>query len=79
MTSDFHFELPAGLIAQHPLSERSASRLLTLDRASGAVVDRRFAELPDLLRSGDLLVFNNTRVIPARLWAAKAAAARWRF
>ena len=73
MTSDFHFELPAGLIAQHPLSERSASRLLTLDRASGAVVDRCFAELPDLLRSGDLLVFNNTRVIPARLWAAKAS------
>jgi len=72
-TSDFEFDLPDHLIAQYPLPERSASRLLTLGRADGVVGDRRFAELPDLLRPEDLLVFNNTRVIPARLWAAKAS------
>ena len=71
--SDFEFDLPDHLIAQHPLPERSASRLLSLDRSAGTVSDRRFAELPDLLRPEDLLVFNNTRVIPARLWAAKSS------
>ena len=75
-TSDFEFDLPEQLIAQHPLPERSASRLLTLDRANGRISDRRFAELPDLLRADDLLVFNNTRVIPARLWAAKSSGGR---
>ena len=75
-TSDFEFDLPEQLIAQHPLPERSASRLLTLDRADGRISDRRFAELPDLLRADDLLVFNNTRVIPARLWAAKSSGGR---
>lgn len=74
--SDFQFDLPERLIAQHPLPERSASRLLTLDRHSGKTADRRFAELPDLLRADDLLVFNNTRVIPARLWAAKDTGGR---
>ncbi|TVS11818.1 MAG: tRNA preQ1(34) S-adenosylmethionine ribosyltransferase-isomerase QueA [Wenzhouxiangella sp.] len=74
--TDFHFDLPDHLIAQHPLPERSASRLLTLDRASGGLGDRRFADLPDLLRADDLLVFNNTRVIPARLWAAKTSGGR---
>lgn len=74
--SDFHFELPERLIAQYPLSERSASRLLHLERDSGQVHDRQFAELPDLLEAGDLLVFNNTRVIPARLWARKASGGR---
>lgn len=69
--SDFHFDLPEELIAQRPMPERSASRLLHLERSSGIVHDRRFAELPGLLRPGDLLVFNNTRVIPARLWATK--------
>jgi S-adenosylmethionine:tRNA ribosyltransferase-isomerase len=71
--SDFHFELPPELIAQHPAAERSASRLLCLDGASGAVTDRQFRDLPALLRAGDLLVFNNTRVIPARLFGHKAS------
>lgn len=69
--TDFHYELPAELIAQAPLAERSASRLLTLDGATGALADRQFRELPGLLRRGDLLVFNDTRVIPARLFAVK--------
>ncbi len=69
--SDFQFDLPEHLIAQHPLSQRSASRLLVLDRVSGDTQDRRFGDVPDLLEPDDLLVFNNTRVIPARLWAKK--------
>ena len=72
-TSDFEFELPEHLIAQRPLPDRSASRLLHLDRRSGALADRRFAELPELLAPEDLLVFNNTRVIPARLHARKSS------
>lgn len=75
-TTDFEFDLPEHLIAQHPLAERSASRLLTLDRSDGTLGDRRFADLPALLRPEDLLVFNNTRVIPARLWAAKDSGGR---
>jgi S-adenosylmethionine:tRNA ribosyltransferase-isomerase len=69
--TDFNYELPEELIAQQPLAERSASRLLTLDGASGAVFDRRILELPELVEPGDLLVFNDTRVIPARLFAIK--------
>lgn len=69
--SDFQFDLPPELIAQHPLSERTASRLLTLDGLSGKMQDRLFTDLPDLLEAGDLLVFNNTRVIPARLFGVK--------
>ncbi|HLW74672.1 MAG TPA: tRNA preQ1(34) S-adenosylmethionine ribosyltransferase-isomerase QueA [Gammaproteobacteria bacterium] len=69
--SDFHYDLPPGLIAQHPLPERSASRLLYLDGATGAWTDRMFRELPSLLREGDLLVFNDTRVVPARLYGRK--------
>lgn len=64
---DFHYELPEELIAQYPLAERSASRLLTLDGNGGSYADRRFRELPALLGPDDLLVFNDTRVIPARL------------
>lgn len=69
--SDFHFDLPPQLIAQRPLPERSASRLLVLDGASGRSRDRMFADLPTLLNPGDLLVFNDTRVLPARLFARK--------
>jgi S-adenosylmethionine:tRNA ribosyltransferase-isomerase len=69
--TDFHYELPEDLIAQQPLAERSASRLLTLDGATGAVADRRILDLPALVEPGDLLVFNDTRVIPARLFALK--------
>jgi len=69
--SDFHFTLPDELIAQEPLPERSASRLLTLD--GGQVTHRAFTDLPSLLRAGDHLVLNNTRVIPARLFGQKAS------
>jgi S-adenosylmethionine:tRNA ribosyltransferase-isomerase len=69
--SDFHFYLPPTLIAQHPLAERSASRLLTLDGASGTLADRAFRDLPSLLQPGDLLVFNDTKVVPARLYGRK--------
>ncbi len=64
---DFDFDLPAGLIAQEPAADRSAARLLHLDRVTGAIAHGRFAELPDRLSPGDLLVVNNTRVFPARL------------
>lgn len=69
--SDFHFDLPPELIAQAPLAERSASRLLVVDAAAPEFADRRFTDLPDLLRAGDLLVFNDTRVLPARLFGHK--------
>ena len=74
--SDFHFDLPRELIAQQPLARRSASRLLRLDRRSGALRDAAFRDLPDLLAPGDLLVFNNTRVIPARLFGRKETGGR---
>ena len=64
---DFDFDLPADLIAQEPAADRSGSRLLVVDRASGARTHARVAALPDFLRAGDLLVVNNTRVFPARL------------
>ena len=65
--SDFDYDLPKELIAQVPLPERDASRLLLVDRARGGIEHRRFAELPELLRAGDRMVANDTRVIPARL------------
>jgi len=74
--SDFHYDLPADLIAQVPLGQRSASRLLCFDRHSGQLDDRQFFDLSSLLRPGDLLVFNNTRVIPARLFGTKASGGR---
>ena len=74
--TDFHYDLPESLIAQRPAAERRGSRLLLLDGASGAVEDRQFAELPGLLRPGDLLVFNDTRVIPARLFGQKESGGR---
>lgn len=64
---DFDYELPPELIAQEPLADRAASRMMLLNQAAKAFENRRFAELPALLRPGDLLVFNNTRVFPARL------------
>lgn len=69
--TDFHYELPPELIAQVPLPERSASRLLVLDAARGSLDDRVFRDLPQFLRAGDLLVFNDTRVLPARLFGHK--------
>ncbi len=75
LLSQFDYELPPELIAQVPAPQRSGSRLLHLD-VSGALHDRRFAELPTLLRAGDLLVFNDTRVIKARLRGQKESGGR---
>ena len=74
--SEFHYELPDELIAQAPLSERNASRLLCFDKNSGDLQDQQFAKLPNILNAGDLLVFNNTKVIPARLFGHKASGGR---
>ena len=70
--ADFEYELPAELIAQHPVIPRDASRLLVLHRENGEIEHRRFRDLPEYLRAGDLLVLNDTRVIPARLLGRKA-------
>jgi S-adenosylmethionine:tRNA ribosyltransferase-isomerase len=75
LRTDFHFELPRELIAQHPAAERSASRLLTLSR-SGLLEDRRFRDFPALLDPRDLLIFNDTRVIPARAYGVKGSGGR---
>ncbi|MFZ2753767.1 MAG: tRNA preQ1(34) S-adenosylmethionine ribosyltransferase-isomerase QueA [Lysobacteraceae bacterium] len=74
--SDFHFDLPSDLIAQAPLPERSASRLLLVPPGPTAFEDRTVRDLPALLAPGDLLVFNDTRVIPARLFGQKATGGR---
>ncbi|MGI2325377.1 MULTISPECIES: tRNA preQ1(34) S-adenosylmethionine ribosyltransferase-isomerase QueA [unclassified Methylococcus] len=71
LKSEFHYDLPQNLIAQSPLPERSASRLLCLDGATGALEDKSFRDIEKLLRPGDLLVFNDTRVLPARLFGRK--------
>ena len=65
--SDYDFELPRELIASRPLSDRAASRMMVVDRAANTVTHRRFRDLPEYIRAGDLLVLNNSRVIPARL------------
>ena len=70
---DFDYDLPAEAIAQQPLAERSASKLLSLDRRTGALIDGRIRQLVDRLAPGDLLVFNDTRVIAARLFGHKAS------
>ncbi|HVJ38349.1 MAG TPA: S-adenosylmethionine:tRNA ribosyltransferase-isomerase, partial [Stenotrophomonas sp.] len=74
--SDFHYELPEALIAQAPLAERSASRLMVVPPAPAALQDLQVRDLPELLQPGDLLVFNDTRVIPARLFGHKASGGR---
>ncbi|EJK2106450.1 tRNA preQ1(34) S-adenosylmethionine ribosyltransferase-isomerase QueA [Vibrio cholerae] len=71
--SDFHFELPDELIARYPKAERTASRLLQLDGNSGQLTDGTFKDVLGLVEPGDLLVFNNTRVIPARMFGRKAS------
>ena len=70
-TSDFYFDLPKELIAQDPLEDRSSSRLLVLDRKTGAREHRIFRDIVEYLNPGDCLVINNTKVIPARLYGAK--------
>ena len=72
LVSDFDYCLPSELVAQKPLEERSASRLLRLARATGCIEDLSFRHLPDLLRPHDLVVFNNTRVFPARLFGRRS-------
>ena len=71
LVTDFDYELPQELIAQHPMEPRDHSRLLVVDKESGALEHRHFYDLPDYLRPGDVLVFNDTRVIPARLHGVK--------
>ncbi len=71
--SDFHFDLPDELIARYPKAERTSSRLLQLNGETGAVEDGTFTDVLNLVRPGDLLVFNNTRVIPARMFGRKAS------
>jgi len=73
LVSGFDYELPAALIAQHPLPQRSASRLLRLDAATGSLQDLRFSDLPQLVDQQDVLVLNDTRVVKARLAGRKAS------
>jgi S-adenosylmethionine:tRNA ribosyltransferase-isomerase len=75
LVSDFHFDLPEELIAQHPPAQRGDSRMLVMEQGSGAPRDACFHDLPDLLRAGDLLVLNDSRVIPARLFAQRVPVA----
>jgi S-adenosylmethionine:tRNA ribosyltransferase-isomerase len=74
--TDFHFDLPPELIAQRPAATRSASRMLKLDGADGAYRDLEFRDFPSLLNTADLLVFNDTRVIPARVFGVKDSGGR---
>ena len=70
-TSDFDYDLPQELIAQEPAAVRDACRMLVMDRETGAIEDRIFRDIIDYLEPGDLLVANETRVLPARLLGAK--------
>lgn len=72
----YHYELPASLIAQHPSPDRPSSRLLVLDHRRGTLLHRRFFDLPELLVPGDLLVLNDTRVVPARVHGRKQTGGR---
>ncbi len=76
LRTDFAYDLPPGLIAQAPLPERSAGRMLVLDRETGAFADRRVRDLPDFLSPGDLLVLNDTRVVAARVFGTKPSGGR---
>jgi S-adenosylmethionine:tRNA ribosyltransferase-isomerase len=72
LVSDFHYDLPEDLIAQTPPAIRGTSRMLTLNRQTGAFADHVFTDLPQLLQPGDLLILNDSRVLPARLYATRA-------
>lgn len=74
--TDFHFHLPSELIARYPLTSRSSSRLLCLDKQSGQIEHKQFNDLPLLLQKNDLLVLNNTKVIPARMFGNKLSGGR---
>ena len=69
--SDYFYDLPEELIAQTPLARRDGSRLMVLNRKSGAIAHRHFFDITEYLRPGDCLVVNNTRVLPARLYGMK--------
>ncbi|MBM4347797.1 MAG: tRNA preQ1(34) S-adenosylmethionine ribosyltransferase-isomerase QueA, partial [Deltaproteobacteria bacterium] len=73
---EFDYTLPKSLIAQYPSSQRGESRLMVLSRSRGSIEHRRFEDIPDDLNSGDLLVMNNTRVLPARLIGFKETGGR---
>ncbi len=77
--SDFHYHLPDELIAQHPAETRGGSRLLHLNGITGAMVDRKFIDLPDLLGPEDLLVFNDTKVLQARMYGRKTTGGGLRY
>lgn len=68
-TSDFDYELPEELIAAHPLADRAASRMMVVDRAAGTIRHAMFRDFPSLLRDGDICIFNNSRVVPARFFS----------
>ena len=70
-TSDYYFDLPQELIAQDPLEDRAASRLLVMNRQTGEIEHRVFRDIKEYLRPGDTLVLNDTKVIPARLLGTK--------
>ncbi|MBB1383417.1 S-adenosylmethionine:tRNA ribosyltransferase-isomerase, partial [Shewanella sp. SR41-2] len=70
--ADFSFDLPDELIARYPTAQRNASRLLTLSGENSELADKKFTDLFNLINPGDLMVFNNTRVIPARLFGQKS-------
>jgi len=74
LVAEFDYPLPEELIAQEPLADRAASRMLQLSRSRGRLEDRCFRDFPDLLREGDLVVFNNTKVFPARLYGHRSGA-----
>ncbi len=76
LISEFDYQLPESAIAQHPLTQRDRSRLLRVDRKTGELEDRKFMDLPEILNPQDLLVVNNTRVIPARLFAKRTTGAK---
>jgi S-adenosylmethionine:tRNA ribosyltransferase-isomerase len=76
LISDFDYNLPENLIAQSPLEKREDSRMLIVDRRNGELADRNFYDLPDLLRDGDVVVLNNTRVFPARLFGRSETGAK---
>ena len=78
-TSDFYFDLPESLIAQTPLKDRSSSRLMVIDRENGQISHKRFYDVLEQIKSGDCLVLNNTKVIPARLFGTKESGAAVEF
>ena len=76
LVSEFDYHLPDELIAQQPMADRAGSRLLHVVRNPDLLADRRFREFPELLRPSDLLVFNNTKVLPARLYGHRSGSRR---